>query len=244
MIDVTKNKILNGNITLYQPKKGFRIGIDSILLSSSVNNYKNCLDLGSGVGVIMLSLAKRFPKSRILGVDKNRELIKISKENVILNNLEGLNIKFFCTDIKKGKFLPELNNSFDRVVMNPPYFYQNKVVSSIDKYKSQAKYEKNIFSWFNSAYSKLKPKGHINFIFRSEFLNIALECLSNKWGDIRIFPLWPKTGKVSKLTIIQARKNSKSGVQLMSGLVLHNNDGTYTEACKKILNNKSYIDID
>ena len=44
MIDVTKNKILNGNIILYQPKKGFRIGIDSILLSSSVNGYKNCLD--------------------------------------------------------------------------------------------------------------------------------------------------------------------------------------------------------
>lgn len=244
MLDVTKNKILNGNIVLYQPKIGFRIGIDSILLSSSVNNYKNCLDLGSGIGVIMLSLAKRFPKSRILGVEKNKELIKISKENVILNNLEDFNIEFFCTDIKKGKFLPELNNSFDRVVMNPPYFFNSKVVSSSDVYKKEAKYDENILTWFNVAYSKLKSKGYLNFIFRSEYINIALECLSNKWGDIRIFPLWPKIGKTSKLTIIQARKNSKSGVQLMPGLVLHNNDGTYTETCNKILNNKSYIHID
>jgi len=244
MLDVTKNKILNGNIVLYQPKSGFRIGIDSILLASSINNYKNCLDLGSGIGVIMICLAKRFSKSSIVGVEKNRKLIKISKENLILNNLEKINIKFYCTNLKQGRFLSELNNSFDRVVMNPPYFLNNKVIHSLDKYKTDAKYEENILSWFNAAYSKLKPMGYLNFIFRSEYINVAIECLMHKWGDIRIFPLWPKNGRTSKLTIIQARKNSKSGVKLMSGLVLHNNDGTYTNACNKILNNKSYINID
>ena len=93
MMEVTKNNILNGFINLYQPKKGFRVGIDSILLASSVSSYDNCLELGTGTGIVALSLAKRFPLSKIIAIEKNKELIKIAKKNIILNNLKDLNIQ-------------------------------------------------------------------------------------------------------------------------------------------------------
>ena len=66
LLDLTKNNILNGNISLYQPKKGFRIGVDSILLASSVNNYSNCIEFGTGSGIILIYLSKKFPNSKIL----------------------------------------------------------------------------------------------------------------------------------------------------------------------------------
>ena len=44
--------------------------------------------------------------------------------------------------------------------------------------------------------------------------------------------------------IIQARKNINSGVQILPGLILHNNDGSYTDECNSILNNKSNIQLD
>ena len=241
MLNVTKNKILNGGLELFQPKDGFRFGLDSILLYASVGKYENCIELGSGVGVVLISLAKRFPKSRLLGIEKNKELIEIAKKNIKLNNLEHLNIDYYCLDLKAKKFLSELNNTFDRVVMNPPYFNVNSVLSSKNKSKVYSRYEEDIYSWFEAAYDKLKPKGYLNFIFRSDYLNIAMGCLSEKWGDIKLYPLWPMKGKKAKLTLIQAKKDSKSSVNLLPGLILHNNDGSYTRACSDILNNKSYI---
>ena len=244
MFDTTKNKILNGNLTIYQPKNGFRIGLDSILLGASVGHFNNCIELGSGVGAVTLFLAKRFPKSKIVGIEKNSDLIDLAKKNVSLNNFDNLKIEYFCEDIKNIKSLSQLNNSFDRVVMNPPYFDGNTVLKSTNKMSSQAKYENEINKWFEAAYRKLKPRGYLNFIFRAEYLNIVINCMKDKWGDIKVYPLWPKVDKYSKLLLIQAKKNAKTGVNLLPGLVLHNNDGTYTETCNKILNNKSYINID
>jgi len=242
-MEVTKNNILNGFINLYQPKKGFRVGIDSILLASSISSCDNCLEFGTGTGIISLSLAKRFPLSHIMAIEKNKELIKIGKKNIILNNLKDLNIKMIYGDLRKDSFLADLNNTFDRVVMNPPYFNKEKFLLSLNKTKMDSKYEDNIYLWFSEAYKKLKPKGYLNFIYRSECLDMIMQYLNKDWGDIRIFPLWPKKGLPSKLIIVQAKKKSKSEVKLLSGLVLHNDDGTYTEACNSILMNTSNIDL-
>jgi len=79
-LDLTKNKILNGNIELYQPKLGFRVGIDSILLASSISKYSKCMEFGSGSGIILVYLSKRFPSSNIIGIEKNIDLVNLAKK--------------------------------------------------------------------------------------------------------------------------------------------------------------------
>ena len=55
------DKFLGGKIKIFQPLKGYRGGIDAVLLASFVNVYKNSkiLDLGSGTGLISFCLAYR-----------------------------------------------------------------------------------------------------------------------------------------------------------------------------------------
>jgi len=56
----THNNILNGRISIIQPKKGFRFGSDSVFLASFVNTFlenkknRNFLiaDVGSGIGTV------------------------------------------------------------------------------------------------------------------------------------------------------------------------------------------------
>ena len=243
-LEVSKNKILGGSISLFQPKKGFRVSIDSILLSSSIKKYSNCMEFGTGSGVILIYLSKKFPNSKIIGVEKNIELVELAKKNILENNVNDKNTKVICSDLLSKSFLKEYNNKLDRVIMNPPYFCLNNVIKSDNKLKSSARYEANINQWFLAAYKKLKPKGYMNFVFRSENLDLILSKLYSSWGDIKIFPLWPKANVRSKLMIIQARKNINSGVQILPGLILHNNDGSYTDECNSILNNKSNIQLD
>jgi tRNA1(Val) A37 N6-methylase TrmN6 len=243
ILDLTKNNILNGNISLYQPKKGFRIGADSILLASSVNKYSNCIEFGTGSGIILIYLSKKFPNSKILGIEKNLDLVNLVKINLKENEIANGSAEVVQYDINDSTFLKNNNNEYDRVIMNPPYFSPNKVILSRDISKISARYENDINRWFTAAYKKLKNKGYLNFIFRTESLDLILSLLYPKWGDIKIFPLWPKKNTKSKLMIIQAKKNVKSGVQILPGLILHNNDGSYTKACNNILSFKSFIEL-
>ena len=244
LLKVSKNKILGGDITLFQPNKGFRVSIDSILLSSSVKKYTNCMEFGTGSGVILIYLSKKFPNATIIGIEKNSELVKLAKKNLLENNITANTASVLCMDLSNQLFLKEYNNKLDRIIMNPPYFSSDRVITSANISKASARYEINIDQWFIAAYKKLKSKGYLNFIFRTENLDMILSKLYDAWGEIKIFPLWPKLNTKSKLMIIQARKNAKSGAQVLPGLILHNSDGSYTQACNSILNNKSDIQLD
>ena len=121
-LEVSKNKILDGSIFIFQPKKGFRVSIDSILLSSSIKKYSNCMEFGTGSGIIIIYLSKKFPSSKIIGVEKNIELVKLANKNLLKNNINSINSKILCNDLFNKPFLQEYNNKLDRVIMNPPYF--------------------------------------------------------------------------------------------------------------------------
>jgi len=242
-LDLTRNNILDGEVALYQPKQGFRIGMDSILLASSVNKYTKCIEFGTGSGIILVYLSKKFPDSKILGVEKNIDLVNLAKKNLKENKITEISAEVIQNDLDDDSFLKQNNNEYDRVIMNPPYFSPNKVLISKNSYKISSRYEYDISKWFLAAYKKLKHRGYLNFIFRTENLDLILSILYPKWGEIKIYPLWPKKNIKSKLMIIQAKKNVKAGLQILPGLVLHNNDGSYTKACNNILNYKSFIEL-
>ena len=75
------------------------------------------LDIGTGSGCIALALKKSLPFSKVTAVDVSRGVLKVAKENGILNNLE---IELFQTDILDKAESDKLG-SFDVIVSNPPY---------------------------------------------------------------------------------------------------------------------------
>jgi len=104
-LGLTKNKILDGAVTLYQPKQGFRIGIDSVLLASSVNKYTKCIEFGTGSGIILVYLSKKFPDSKILGIEKNIDLVNLAKKNLKENNITQNSAEVVQNDLDNNFFL-------------------------------------------------------------------------------------------------------------------------------------------
>jgi len=82
----SKNKFLGGKLTILQQREGFRAGHDSVLLASSIPAKKGdkCLELGIGAGVVSLCLMKRVPGLSVIGIDNDRDIIKLLKENISL----------------------------------------------------------------------------------------------------------------------------------------------------------------
>lgn len=82
------------------------------------------LDLGTGMGVIGLTLAIHRPNSQIIGVDINAKAIALANKNQKLLGVK--NINFILGDMLE----PVENQKFDFIVANPPYIDIN---SKIDK---------------------------------------------------------------------------------------------------------------
>ena len=88
---------------------------------------------------------------------------------------------------------------------------------------------------------KLKHKGILTMIHRADRLNEILSLLSGKAGAIKVYPLWPKQNVNAKRVIVSAQKGVKTPMKITPGLVLHENDGTYTTDANEILHGRKSV---
>ena len=107
---------------ILQSKKVFRVGTDGVLLGSlcSVFNAKKALEIGTGTGLISLMVAQRNPNTTILAIDIDPEAVKLANEN-FSNSPFRERIKAVNQDLKTW----EINEKFDFIFSNPPYFEEN-----------------------------------------------------------------------------------------------------------------------
>ena len=83
---LSSDKLLGGRIMFRQPKQGYRVAIDPVLLASAVpaTNKSRVLDLGAGVGAASLCLIKRVPGCHVDAVELQKDLSELAKENAKL----------------------------------------------------------------------------------------------------------------------------------------------------------------
>lgn len=91
----------------------------TVKLIKSLNlENSNLIDLGTGSGVIAITLKKEIPSLNITAIDKSKEALKVAIENSKLNNV---NVDFQNQDI----FNYELPENISIVISNPPYIEED-----------------------------------------------------------------------------------------------------------------------
>lgn len=73
------------------------------------------LDVGTGSGVIALSLAKQFPEAKVFAVDISDDALALAKENAARLGLSER------VEFRKGDLLLNFSERFDLIVANLPY---------------------------------------------------------------------------------------------------------------------------
>lgn len=104
-----------------------KVGTDSILLGSWVatNDSQQILDIGTGSGILALMLAQKSAvSSQILGIDIDLSAVTQAKMNG-QNSPWPDKISFANTSLQDLKNQGHLNQLFDLIVSNPPYFAVN-----------------------------------------------------------------------------------------------------------------------
>ena len=230
--------LLGGNVRLRQPREGFRAAIDTVLLAASVpaKSGQSVLELGIGTGGAALCLCHRVADLKIVGMDINPSAIVLARENILLNGV-GKFIDAVIGDVAEP--LPKtFDASFDHVMMNPPFLPENTNHVSPNPNRALATKETgaDLQRWFKFGHDALLHKGYLTVVHRADRLAELIKSLSSNFGGVSILPLWPHQGEEAKRVIVQVRKGVRSPTRILPGLSIHNADGSYHDAAKRVLN--------
>jgi len=129
----SKNKIDDGTRSL----------LNAINEKCELNGFG--LDLGCGLGVIAIALIKKF-NLKFDMVDINNTAVKLSKENLIKNNVQK-NANVFCSN-----GFSDIKNNYDFIVSNPPIKTGKKL----------------LFELMQGAYEHLNIGGQLVLVIRKD----------------------------------------------------------------------------
>jgi release factor glutamine methyltransferase len=79
------------------------------------NRESRIADVGTGSGVIAISLAAKFPETKVLAVDVSDDALALAQENAAMLSLRG-RVEFL-----KSRLLENVEGAFDLIVANLPY---------------------------------------------------------------------------------------------------------------------------
>jgi tRNA1(Val) A37 N6-methylase TrmN6 len=233
----TEDRLLGGRIRLKQPASGYRVAIDPIFLAAAVpaEPHQTVLDVGCGAGAAMLCLAARVPHTRLVGLEMQRELVRLAGDNAILNGLEA-RISVMIGDLLRPP--PRLSpGAFDHVMANPPYHEPGHAMPAAQPGKAAATIEGNadLAAWVRFSLTMVRPKGTVTFIHRADRIDALLGEIAGRAGEIVVFPLWPGEDRAASRILVRARKQVAAPARLAAGLVLHRADGRPTDRAEGVL---------
>lgn len=120
--DFTTDALLDGAVSLRQPRLGYRVNVDSLLLAAfaaSGRTARVAVDLGAGTGAVGLVLfAARAARSLVL-VENDPDLVALAHANIAENRAAGRVVSW---DVTRGRPPHDLMQCADLVVCNPPFF--------------------------------------------------------------------------------------------------------------------------
>jgi len=242
----TEDRLLNGRVTIVQPKGGYRAAIDPIFLAAAVptTSGDRVLDLGSGTGAASLCLAARVPGVHVTGLELQRDLVDLADLSARQSGLES------ATEFVEGDILDLpgacTDQAFDHVIANPPYMAQGSGFPPPDPIKAVAHVEgeAGLADWVSFAVSLVKSRGTVTFVHRYDRREELIEALSPHLKAIFVYPLWPKKeGEGAKRILVQAWDSNKERIETSKGLVLHQADGSYTAGANAILREAEALTI-
>jgi len=232
------NDIVGKNLKIYQDDEFFKFSLESVLLPNFVEirlRDKKILDLCSGNCPIPLILSKKT-NIPITAVELQKEIYDLGIKSIKINHKEN-QITLLNEDVCN------LNNvfsgdTFDVITVNPPYFKNIETsLKNKNDIKTIARHENNLTlsKLLKISSYLLKENGNFYMVHRTErLIEILDELKKYNLTPKTIQFIYPNYNQESKLFMIKASKGGKSGLKVIDGIYIHNEDGSYRDEIKRI----------
>ena len=217
---LTEDDFLGGRLRIRQPAKGYRAGVDPVLLAAAVpaRPGQSVLELGCGVGVASLCLAARVQGLTLTGVEVQEDYATLAQQNGAANGADftvvKADLRALPADLRQMRF--------DHVMMNPPYFDRAQGSAAVDTGRDIALGgDTPLADWIITGAKRIGPRGYLTLIQRMERLPEVLSALEGRLGAIKLCPIMGRAGKAPELFLLQARQEGRAPFRMMAPLIMH-----------------------
>ncbi len=161
--DELTSDAITGSFRLIQRRRGHRFSIDDLATAweavHTAPNAKTFLDMGCGIGSVLLMVAWKLPAARAFGIEAQDVSIELARRNVRENGI-GERVSLFHGDLREvTRDWP--HGSCDLVTGTPPYLPLGTASASPDPQRAACRIELRggIEDYLAAAARVLSPEG-------------------------------------------------------------------------------------
>jgi tRNA1Val (adenine37-N6)-methyltransferase len=228
---LTLDALSDGALELYQHERGFRFGLDAVLLATelpALPSGGHVVDLGSGNGAVGLAIAARRADITVTLVERQPALFALIERNIEHNGL-GERVGALHTDVRDRTELRA--HSADLVVCNPPYHKEGTKRPSHSAERAAAMIELNgeLGDFVRAACYVLKPRARLKLVVppdRLPDLHRIVPETDFSFETMRFFH--PSPGDDAYLVELVLRRSGRALPKVLSPLFIRDEEGTYT----------------
>lgn len=245
--ELTEDRVFGARLTVRQPRRGYRVNVDTILLGAAVPRPRTSgmmLEIGCGVGAALMIAALRCPGPRFrtvyIGVEREPAIAALGRANVSANGLADR------VSVETGDAFAFMEGrTFAGLFFNPPYDppAANRAPAPA---RAHAHVEDTpLDTVVARAANSLEARACFTLIHRAERLTEILAALDRRLGGAEIYPVRPRRGAPAHRVIVRARKGVRAPLRLLEGLDLHDESGAkFTREADAILRGEAEMNWD
>ena len=239
-----KNKLQNGSklattlekpphydLEIEQPENGYRYNQDPFLLTQFIKQHYDQwsdhldgegLDLGTGVGILPLLLARELPIIHFTGIEIQNDLALLATTNVRRNQLTN-RIDILTADYRDLSKKPDFADRFKVVFCNPPYYpvAGGRLNHCLQKRLARHELNGDLESLTKAAAFFLAARGLFILIFPAERLaELITHLKAVKLEPKHLQFIHPNHSDRAGMLLLAARKNGASGIIVENPLTI------------------------
>jgi tRNA1(Val) A37 N6-methylase TrmN6 len=246
--DITEDALLGGRIRIRQPKRGYRVNVDTLLLAATLPAARlragmRVAELCCGVGAALLAVAAQRNcdhEIEFVGIERDPAYVALARENAVLNGLADR-----VEIIEADALDPAADlGVFDIVFFNPPYDADGEGRPPSEDRRAAYIADRPIEDWIKVWSNRMAAQSQLTLIHRAHKLREILSALEGRLGGVEIFPIRPYANEKASRVIVRAWKGSRAPLRLFAGLDLHPADDAkekYTPEAEAILRGDAHI---
>jgi tRNA1(Val) A37 N6-methylase TrmN6 len=246
--DVTEDRFLGGQLRLRQLKSGHRAGHDAILLAAATpaRPGDRVADLGAGVGVAGLAVARRVAGIDLVLVEIDGTLADLARANAAANAIAAevivLDVEADAAAFAAAGLVPD---TVDAVLMNPPFNDPARHRASPDRARGIAHVATatTLANWVHAARRVLKPKGVLTLIWRADGIGEVMSALDHGFGSVAILPVHGDARGPANRILVRATKGARAPIQIHPALMLNDESGVPNKRVQEILAGKASLPL-
>lgn len=237
----TEDQFLSGRVKLKQRASGHRAGSDAVLLAATIPPDLRglAIDVGASSGAVGLMAVWRAPHAQLRLIEIDKTDLAFARENIVANAMQERVTTYEADLFASHAIRMERGicaGDADLVLSNPPFLDEAKARASHDDDRVRAHMmpEGGLEKWILACLQMLKPNGVLTMIHRADRLDDVLDLMTGRFGDIALLPIYPRAGDDATRILISGKRNSRAPLRILPALILHRDEGGFTERAASV----------